>query len=81
MARKVTLIVDELFEKLISTPEELKWHVKVLLQACHEAQCKQSAQIFGNNRRSPSGFIKMQIKDSKQPEVDYQIKSFTPREI
>ena len=79
MARKTTVIVDELFDKLIHDPKELKYHVKVLLQACHEAGCKQSVRVFGVNRKSPSGLIKGALMSRKQPEVDYQIRTFATK--
>lgn len=79
MPKKPTLIVDEIFDT-VQDPTEQKYHVKMLIKACFEAQCKQSVRVFGVNKKFTSGFIKMELMSRKAPDVDYTVRIYPKTE-
>lgn len=70
MPRIVIEAIDDLFEN-VADRDELKYHMKLVCRALHEAGCKQSIRVFGVYKHCTGQVIKQALRDRKIPVVEY----------
>ena len=73
MARNYISIIEDMFSavKGMDDLDELKYNVKLFAKAIKEANNEQSVRVYGVNKHSPSGFIKMQLRSREMPPIGY----------
>lgn len=70
MARELITAVDDLFNQ-VEDRDELKYHMKMICRALHEAGRKQSVRVFSVNKTFTGQVMKQALSDRKMPPIEY----------